>query len=441
MPQYFVSPTKNKSNMQYSKEVVFIFPNLCIGGIQQYIKDAVAFLSQNDSNIKIAVIYDSVVPVDESYKVVFQQNKVNLIKYDEMHKFFKEEKNKDLFVISFRIFDFALINLLRIVCHNNSKYSLYYYVPNFRGRYYYFDEMYFGLIATFVDRFMSKIHKKLANNNQIRFFTEMHQITMSNKYEIVFGDFLDFKVPNVKDAPIQFEEHRIRCLYKSELFHIISASRIEFPHKGYLLGLIREFALLNNEYPHLRLTIVGNGCDEKLVHFEIEKLSPGIQQNIRFLDMVPSEKLKELYKSAHLNISAAGCCILGASLGTLSTPVRHFCYDCEVYGFFPECYSKITSEEKGMPVREFIKNVLNLTEDDYVKKCKDCFDSISNRPKSRTSLFDRNDANSLSVFDCFGILFIYKFGVSFMKIRGWINTFKNEGLIRPIKRKIAALCE
>ena len=60
-------------------------------------------------------------------------------------------------------------------------------------------------------------------------------------------------------------------------FNIISVSRFEFPHKGYVLGLIDDFEKFSLKHKDARLKIVGSGPGEHLLNKRIEKLSSEVK--------------------------------------------------------------------------------------------------------------------------------------------------------------------
>ena len=61
---------------------------------------------------------------------------------------------------------------------------------------------------------------------------------------------------------------------------IITASRAEFPYKGYLLGLLDDFVYLNTKLSDIKLVIVSDGDDINILKNRINNLPSNIQQKI-----------------------------------------------------------------------------------------------------------------------------------------------------------------
>ena len=109
---------------------------------------------------------------------------------------------------------------------------------------------------------------------------------------------------------------------KRECFNIVSISRFDFPHKGYLLGLIRAYGRLKEKYPQVALCIIGYGPGKPLVEKEIKRLNKKAQQDLSLLGEVDSADFPKVLKEMHLNISVAGSVGVGARNGVLSIPAR-----------------------------------------------------------------------------------------------------------------------
>jgi hypothetical protein len=96
----------------------------------------------------------------------------------------------------------------------------------------------------------------------------------------------------------------------------------------------------------------------------------------------------------------AGCCSHGARRGLVSIPARHYNYDGEVYGYLPGSKDLMVSDIPGEPAEKYIEEVLNMSEEKYLKKCKESYDACVDINVS-SSIFDRNKAsiNTMSLLE------------------------------------------
>ena len=214
------------------------------------------------------------------------------------------------------------------------------------------------------------IYKELYDNGNLHFFSDIHHEALENNYHISLPGSTEKVVRNLRKQ-IGFSVEKRQAIYRNKTkFTIVSAGRFEFPHKGFLVGLIKEFARLSIKYPQLELLIIGEGAGKDTLDRLINSLPESIQDKITFKTPVPPARLVEIMLECDLNISVAGCASIGAKAGVLTLPARHYTYDCEVYGFIPECAGKFTSSEPGYPASDFIEKAVNMTEEEYIAACE-----------------------------------------------------------------------
>lgn len=80
--------------------------------------------------------------------------------------------------------------------------------------------------------------------------------------------------------------------------NIISACRMVFPFKSYVLSLIDDFTELVAKYPEIELTLIGDGEDFNKLKYKVEQLQDNIQNKIHLLGNLEHEKmLAEIEKS------------------------------------------------------------------------------------------------------------------------------------------------
>ena len=200
--------------------------------------------------------------------------------------------------------------------------------------------------------------------NQLLFCNKRHYETLQNVYKINFinpEQFLLKSVMRIND----FNEIIVKERFNNRKnFNIISISRFEFPHKGYVLGLIDVFEKFSLKYKDARLKIVGSGPGEYLLKKRIEKLSTEIKNKISLVGELSPAYLEEYLKDMDINIGVAGSITTGISNSVLSIPVRHYSYNCECYGYFHNEKSQLINDTPGMDIFSYIEEVYAM---DYVK--------------------------------------------------------------------------
>lgn len=377
------------------KKRIFIFLReyLMMGGIETYIYEHAKKLK--DEGCIVIWVKHPKAQIDSSFEHVFfdgktivWDRKINLKKLNAL----VPDQDWDITIITFDMFSFAYAEQIKTK-FTRCPVQTFYFVPNFVGPTLYLEEAYKGKLQERVRVYMRGIVQRMQKAENVRYFSEKHFQKMMTSYEYTITDKNSYFVPPGNND-FAFDEGNCRTLAKRERFNLMTVSRFDFPHKGYILGLIDAYAQLKEQYPRLELTIVGYGKDLPRVEKAISMLPDYAQAGIRLYGKVSQEDLAEYYLDANLNISVAGCCTGGAKMGTLSMPARHFDYSCEVYGFLPESKPFTVSDAPGEPVVPYIEKVLNMTEDEYVAACKAAYDTFHDGTiESRKGMLEiRNNA-------------------------------------------------
>lgn len=366
--------------------VIFIRNHLAMGGIEQYVY--MIAKKMQDKGAQIIWVKHPRTKLDQSYEDVFLNEKT-IIWDKKIHS--KKIRNlvnegySEIKIICFDLYPFAKAEKFK----RNFKLCpvhTFYFVPHFTGDTLFLEEAYHGKKRELVRERMKPILQKMHNSGNIRYFAKTHMEKMETTYGYRIENANDYFVPP-KDKEHFFDEERCRALAERKRFNLLTISRFEFPHKGYIIGLIHEYAKLKEKYPQLELTIIGYGDGLNRIQEEIAALNDNAKMGIHMVGKTPYEELKAFYDDANLNISVAGVCSQGARNGTLSIPARHYDYNCEVFGFLSKDNPSTISSEPGMPVAPFIESVLNMSSDEYCALCKEGFDVFNNESvRARKSL-------------------------------------------------------
>lgn len=250
-----------------------------------------------------------------------------------------------------------------------------YVVSNTKGRFNYIEDYYWGPVKKIVYNRYKDIIQKWHNYGLIRYFDIKHFDTYKAVYGIDHDKPIDLVWKSLFPLPPLDRNTLLKRVERSD-FNIISVTRFDFPHKQYLLGLIKDYAKLKEKYSQIKLHIIGYGHDENVVKNLIKSLPTSTQTSITLYGQKSEEDISKIMNNMHLNISVAACVGLGAKNGVLSIPARNFCgEDCEVYGYLPDSRNMTVSTEPGKRAIKYIEEVINMSNEEYLRKCIDSYNA------------------------------------------------------------------
>lgn len=158
---------------------------------------------------------------------------------------------------------------------------------------------------------------------------------------------------------------------------IMTAARADFPYKGYILGLIDDFAELKKEFPTVRLEIISSGDDRFRIEERLAELPDEIRADIELHGWMEYQKLLKKLEECRLFVGM-GTSVLDA--GLVYKPciaVQFNTYENLGSHLLSECPTFLTSEpdctDKAVSL---IKSLLNISFSDYREECYKTFDEI-----------------------------------------------------------------
>lgn len=373
------------------KTLVINFPALMTGGVENICFDIMKYsISQS-----YRVIWLHRVPVlisDGFREFVYKNVEMIPAKRNRFGKWHHDElkfsDDESVTVLSFTPFD--MDNALKL----KEKFSSIditpiYMVANTKGRYYFIEEYYFGGLRKRLYKTVQGIMKNWVEVDAVRFCAESQIEAFEKHYAIVVPDHAA-KLIKGTSYPPKLDEEQLNAKARREQFNIVSISRFDFPHKGYLLGLIRAYGRLKEKYPQITLNIIGYGPGKAQVENEISKLNEDSRSSIKLLGEVSKADFPAVLKDMHLNISVAGSVGAGAINGVLSIPAKNFCEgECEVYGFLPKSRNMATATTPGELVDPYIEQVIGMPENEFIRMTKESYDTYANIDIDPGWIFDQ----------------------------------------------------
>lgn len=212
------------------------------------------------------------------------------------------------------------------------------------------------------------------------FMDEETTISCERYYKIDLHPYKYFRlgeyIPKKNNNLIQ---SRIQTRKKE--FRILTISRLDFPFKGYVLGLVDTFGRLALRYPNLYLDIIGDGPDQEQLRKKIKSLPLCTKNKITYVKKVSYDRLAEYFSSAHVFIGM-GTTLLDASGYALPSIVATAFQNNDLcVGLFSEEYNNLggnleLSKHKGTTFENAIEQILKMTDMAYLKAEEDTYNTV-----------------------------------------------------------------
>ncbi len=357
--------------------IVINYSSLGNGGIEVNLVQLVRYCLKNEYRVIWLTTNNR---VDECpYKEISNNSKVEKILFTRRNLLFRPsitfEKDEMIVMLSFSVNQFIYGEGIRRKSPGLD-FRHYFVIAHTNGREYY-PEQYFrnSLIKKMMFRYWKRLLIKMNDNNAVIAFVKDHW----DKYEKYYGvNFNCHRLFPTFFYPIEFDYYNTmnRARERKNTFTISTCARIDFPHKGYLLGLVDIFARLKESYPNIILNIIGDGADmEKLIN-KIREQDTVTQNSIVLYGGLPRERLYEIYKKSNLIVGVAGGVCDGAHCGIPSLVMRHYSFSCETYGFFENAIDHLTDSCPGEDAESYINYSIIMPDEEYLDHAKKGYDAI-----------------------------------------------------------------
>lgn len=424
--------------MNSSALVVFIYDAMMtVGGIETYIYKCIKDLRSN--GVKTLWIKKKKTPVADCFKEELYNDNLLIVEKKpyakKISEYAKASGVTSIKILAFSVFDFAdAENIKRDL--RGFKTDTFYFVPHFCGNAYYLEESFKGKRAEKVRGRMKPIFEKLYAGGNLKYFSKKHIASVKDAYGVGDERAEENLVPTVLWS-LESPDERLERLYNREEFKIVTVSRIDFPHKAFMHGLLKTFIKMKPKHPRMSLTVIGDGPNINDLRELLMGVEDYIVDSVKIVGAVAPDELSEYYKDANLSVSVAGSLIVGAKLGVLSIPARHYNYDCEVYGFLPDAAAYVLSDEKGEGVEEYIEKAMSLTFDEYSELCRRTFEHYKGTATKTKTVLELENAGEGTTLSKSEIKYIGRIEreISSPFVRAF-KAFKREGLIKPLTKRI-----
>ena len=350
------------------KKSVFVFRygDMRLGGIQKIVYGFVKhFLAQGNAVVWIAPEKRE---VDRGFRKLINEDTITICTQDQAEGCVKQlcaDRETVVVMLSFRPLDYLkMVSLERTL--ENQDVRNYLTVAHYKGKHLFLEEINSGKKKQLAFEKTKDFYQTLLDNRSLM-FCSAKQVDV---FEAHYGLKIDrqkavLPVPGLQEIP---RESLIRSRWGKH--NIISVCRFAFPHKGYVLGLIRTYGQLKETFPDLKLTLVGFGEGTEQVNKEISLLPEEVQKDVMVIPGVPYEQLPEYYAQADVAVGLAGAASTSAAEGLITLIARHYCEDCETYGSYADETLQTISEEPGNPILPELERIFNMDADAYLEESR-----------------------------------------------------------------------
>lgn len=165
-------------------------------------------------------------------------------------------------------------------------------------------------------------------------------------------------------------------------FHILSVSRMDFPFKGYVLGLIDSCRELKERYPGLKLTLIGDGPGYDRVLSKVKELE--LEQDINLLKTVPYEELEQYITGSDLCVGM-GTSLLDAGkrgkIGIIATANQYMPFSCGFLFDNPDQVAVFAGEKGWNRYRfaELVAKVMDCGDDVFRDWCRKSYEVVKEK--------------------------------------------------------------
>lgn len=162
--------------------------------------------------------------------------------------------------------------------------------------------------------------KNLVVNRRIIFMDEYTQTMCIRDYHLrnLPSEMLLLRLP--MDVP-EFVSDSEKIRFDQKPRQILTVTRMDFPMKSYVFGLIDSFAKLCLTHENLKLVLVGNGENTDRLEQKLNSLPFGVSSKIQWNPTVPYDELERFFKVAYVFVGMGTTVIDAASRGIPTIPV------------------------------------------------------------------------------------------------------------------------
>lgn len=208
-----------------------------------------------------------------------------------------------------------------------------------------------GVLRGVYRRILQRMEKKHA----IVYMTEEYLKNIHANFDLPYDANLPIIRLGMEVKP--YDEVRVARRAALQPFTAITMTRFDFPAKGYVLGLVDEFAQILKLEPSARLVIIGTGPDEKKI---LDKIRfNGMEQAVQMVGQVDYNALPAFFDKAHVFIGITTGVLDASNEGLPSIVATINMEECLCSGFLYEHPTNL-GYDGNKPVYTLLEQVLRM---------------------------------------------------------------------------------
>ena len=149
-------------------------------------------------------------------------------------------------------------------------------------------------------------------------------------------------------------------------FVISTITRLEFPFKGYVIGLLDWFERNFLRY-NLELTIVGDGQGQGVFLERLSTMAEDCRKRIQYYPNIPYDQLSDIFSITDLYVGMGTTLLDAANNLTLAVPVNGYTMNLEVSGFFSENIKEVYAVGPLKPIDSLVHKLVEMSDEEYTK--------------------------------------------------------------------------
>ena len=227
-----------------NKTFMFLYDAMDIGGIETYLVRLIRQLKENGN--RVIWLCPANRYIDDGFKNDLLDGYVEIIEIKNRgfhwikHAQIDFNMGEEVIALAFDPFNYLRLETIKKE-YIGIRIDSFYWVPHFEGKNYFIEEMVGWPVRPVIHKFIGEIIKDMEKNDNIYYLNRSHLEAYINRY--------DYKVDNEK-AKLSGYGTREVLPYDNKLalkrsirneFNIITVGRFEFPHKAYILGLLKFY--------------------------------------------------------------------------------------------------------------------------------------------------------------------------------------------------------
>lgn len=349
-----------------SKRIILAFSHFDTGGLQTLMIRISRWckisgiepliICETSDNYMSSLCDDYGINVLKTYK----QN--GIIRYIKSNYSDKDE----IRIITFELPEFLLFE--HIISKNFKRWNIQHYIYNVSVSGMIFGRQFSGIAGKVIYKFYQKIADAYYQNKQVLFMDNETKLAALSYYSIS-------NIEGYSDVlllPMFISEEPNYLDIRQD--NILTVSRADFPYKGYLIGLIRDFEKLASENKNLRLNIVSFGKDIVQLKNTIEKCK--YKNRIILYEGLPDQEIKRLLANTRLYIGMGTTVLDAANEGVPSIVVFHSTMENIASGYFHDNPYIVGKFGSGKPAYDLLKDFFLLRQSEYIEIRKKTYDEF-----------------------------------------------------------------